>query len=193
MTPEWSHKILADEISSTPQQIKITATPQQCADLARRMRIIAVEGLSATLTMRRESGHIIHVGGSLEAQVTQSCVVTLEPVTERLEKPVEGWFSGEDQVISLARARRDRMGVGADVEVPVMEEREDPEPLVDGYVDLGELVTQILSLSLNPYPHAPGAAFERKDDAETAVMLEKKRPNPFAALKNWKFDNGKEK
>ena len=64
-----------------------------------------------------------------------------------------------------------------------------PEAIIDGYIDAGELVTQYLSLALNPYPHAEGVKYELGDDNEEAIKP--KLDNPFAALKEWK-NNKKE-
>ncbi len=54
----------------------------------------------------------------------------------------------------------------------------EPEPLVDGIVDLGALATEFLILGLDPYPRKPGAAFEppREGAADGG---------PFAALAGW--------
>ena len=53
-----------------------------------------------------------------------------------------------------------------------------PEPLVDGKIDVGEVVAQFLAVAMNPYP--------RKDGAKVADVVksedEEERPNPFAKL-----------
>jgi len=58
-------------------------------------------------------------------------------------------------------------------------ERDDPERVVDGLIDVGELVAQHLSLNLDPYPRA--------DDAGDPVELQTGPvASPFAALASLK-------
>jgi hypothetical protein len=68
----------------------------------------------------------------------------------------------------------------------MLEEYEDPEPLVDGKVDVGELASQYLSLAIDPYPHAPGVEPVGEDPE---IELKRDKENPFAALQALKKEN----
>lgn len=193
LLPEWSHKVDVDDIGTTPVRTTISASPQERKDLARRLKVDSVDLLEARLMMRRERGNmLLHVQGDLKAQVTQPCVVTLEPVTQTIESAVEGWYANPESVVSLARARHERRSRVADAELPMLEEKEDPEPIIDGAIDLGELVSQHLALAIDPYPHKEGTAFERGDEEEMARIPSEARQNPFAALKDWKAGKNQE-
>lgn len=183
--PEWSHKVDAGDIGTTPTRTTISASPQQRKDLAKRLNVESVEFAEARLVLVRDPGAVLHVSGELKARVTQPCVVTLEPVMQEIKSPVEGWFANPERVVSIAKARHERQSRNADAELPILEEKEDPEPIIDGEIDLGELATQFLSLSVDPYPHKEGAAFVTQEEAAGARPSEVRR-NPFAALKNWK-------
>ncbi|MCB9989250.1 MAG: hypothetical protein H6868_07985 [Rhodospirillales bacterium] len=185
ITPEWSHLFDVEDVAAVPVTLTITADEQQCRDLARRLGVEAVQSAAATVTLQRQNGNIIHVKGDLTAQVIQNCVVTLEPFEEQIEEDVEGWYLDEEQAVSLAKVRHERQSRGGEVEVPILDERDDPEPVVDGMIDLGELATQCMSLAINPFPHAPGVMYELGDDRESPVEPPR-QPNPFAALKEWK-------
>ena len=128
---------------------------------------------------------VVHVNGRIRATVKQPCVVTLEPVESRIDETFEAWFSDPDQAIALSKAKHDKMAKSAGGEVPMLDEKDDPEPIIDGQIDLGELVTQHLALALDPYPHAEGVKYEYGDDEPEKVPEEFKN-NPFAALKDWK-------
>ena len=194
LVPEWSHKIDVDDIGSTSIRTSISASPQERKDLARRLNVVSIDFLEAVLVMKRESGNrIIHVEGHFKAKVTQSCVVTLDPVQQEIEGEAEGWFASPESAVSLARARQEKRGRSADAELPILDEQDDPEPVVDGQIDLGELVTQYLSLSINPYPHKDGVQFEPAEDYHQKTDGNRVRQNPFAALKDWKIDKKKEK
>jgi uncharacterized metal-binding protein YceD (DUF177 family) len=124
---------------------------------------VALHLLSARLSWRREASGIIYLEGELEAEVTQSCVVTLEPVAARVtDRFVRHFVQGS---------------VPAEDEVVIDPEADDPpEPLGDGLVDAGEIVTQQLALALDPYPRAPGS--ELPAEAAAATPAE----SPFRVL-----------
>lgn len=188
--PEWPHKIDADGIGTTPVRTSISASPQERKDIARRLKVETVDSLEATLVLSRASKkHLLHVEGTLRARLAQSCIVTLEPVVQEIEAPVEGWFANPDQVVSLARARQERDIRTAGAEVKVLDEKDDPEPVVDGQIDLGELVTQHLALAVDPYPRKDGVLPGEGGDA--VVVEDKRRESPFAALKKWKSDRNR--
>ena len=140
----------------------------------------------AFLVLRDRSGSI-QAMGTVVADLTQACVVSLAPVTAHIEEEFEGWFGDKSSAVSFARARHEREAKKGHVEAEVLEESIDPEPIVGGKADIGELATQYLSLALDPYPHAEGVAYEfsagpATKDAEGANL----RKSPFEALKDWK-------
>jgi len=183
-TPEWSHPLDADEVSSgAPLKVTISAGKEEQTRLTQRLGVLGVESLSADLKLDRDNPLVVHVAGRIRAKIKQHCVVSLEPVDNDVDESFEAWFADPDAAVSLHKAKRDKQASGR--EVPILEESEDPEPIVDGKIDLGELVVQHLSLSLPAYPHADGAHYEYGDDEPKKVPEEFKN-NPFAALKDWK-------
>jgi uncharacterized metal-binding protein YceD (DUF177 family) len=133
----------------------------------------------------------ISVTGTLVADVTQACVTTLEPVSDHIEEDFEGWYLDESQATSFTRAKKRLNPVDDesidlppldDEETAVTHEQDDPEPVVNGMVDIGELVAQYLSLALNPYPHSEEALKSGPLGEEGDLA----KPNPFGVLKDWK-------
>lgn len=184
--PEWQYSIDADEITSTPQSFFLSASEQECKDIARRLGVENIERLEATLNISRENVGRIYVEGSLNAKVIQNCVVTLEPVEDWIEEEFEAWFADKEQTVSFAEAKKNRETRKGHAEVEISAEEDDPEPLHDGRIEAGELVTQYLSLAINPYPHADGASYAKGDEEEPKREPSDVRKNPFEALKNWK-------
>jgi len=164
---ELSRSVALDRATVAPHFREIVATEAERAALARRLGLAGVDLLSARLNWRREASGIISLEGELEAQVTQSCVVTLEPVAARVTDRfvrhfVQGSLPTEDEVV-----------IDPEADDP-------PEPLGDGLVDAGEIVTQQLALALDAYPRAPGSALP----AEVAVAAPAESPfRVLAALK----------
>lgn len=188
LSPEWSVLVDVDKIpTATPKTFQIEATDEERIDLARRLAILSVEKVRADVTLQRVRGGMIHALGTLYADVIQPCVVSLAPVPQTMEEEFEGWFGGDDAAVSFARAKNEREAIKPGAETEILEESVDPEPIVNGKIDIGELATQCLSLGLEPYPHAEGVAYEigvdSHEETPEGVSL---RKNPFEALKDWK-------
>jgi len=129
---------------------RIEASVEECSALARRFDLLSLARLAAVVELRRVSGGpVVRVDGRLEADVVQRCVVSLEPVSDH----VEGRFS--------------ELFAPTDYEMPEDAGEEDvPEAFDDGGIDIGELVAQHLSLSLNPYPRTPGVELPQTRPAD---------------------------
>ncbi len=183
---EWPYIINSDDVVSKPMRLTISPDELQKKALCKRMALVAIDMLSAELELERNPGNrIIHVRGRLRVHLKQKCIVSLEPVEESIDEEFEGWFADPLQAVSFAKAKRERLNPQDLQEQPILEEQEDPEPIIDGKIDLGEFTAQFFSLSLNPYPRAAGSEFASaklaKEDEPEGIY-----DNPFAALKDWK-------
>lgn len=168
---EFSRPVPLEELRGGPVRRSIEASEEECRGLARRLGLAALDSLTATVTLEpRKSGKIVVVAGRFEAAVTQTCVVTLEP----LPRTVSEAFT-----IQLAPAPGS--GDAAVIEIdPVTDE--EPEPIEGDWVDIGELVAQHLSLALDPYPRAEGASMEPDVLAEGDGADDEAETGPFAKL-----------
>jgi uncharacterized metal-binding protein YceD (DUF177 family) len=168
--PEFSRPFVADRLGASPVTETLLATPAECAALATRLRLVALDQLSATVTLERTLSGLVHVSGRLEADVVQTCVVTLAAFPSHVEDSFTVDFGDAAE------------GHGEEIEVDV--DYDPPEPIEDGIIDIGELVVQYLALALDPHPRAPGAALDPAwSGADVAEM------SPFAILKNLKSPN----
>ena len=184
---EWSHFFDVDDLDKKPTKLTIEASEEELQDVARRLSVVEIKAASADLILEREQGgHVVRVAGNFTATVVQECVVTAEPVETPISEPVEGWFADKETTVSFMAAKRDREASQSHGEIELVPEEEDPEPIIEGVIDLGELVTQHISLALPPYPHKEGVEYEFGDEN---VQIDEKSPlrkNPFEALKDWK-------
>ena len=184
LEPEWSYLFDVSALGDAPQSLNISPDFESCTRLARRLNIISVDSLSAQLTIKRISGSAsIHVEGTLDANITQECVVTGDSIETQIRDPFEAWYGEDNKTVSLTKKRQEKMLEKGHTELPMIEEQDDPEPVVDDHIDVGELVTQYLSLGINPYPKADGASYESSDLHDKDPFAFK---NPFAGLKDWK-------
>jgi uncharacterized metal-binding protein YceD (DUF177 family) len=159
VTPEFSRIV---DLARLPAHETIEASAEERAALARRLGLPRLDRLVAEVRLARLADEAVRLEARLEAEVVQECVVTLEPVPARL---------AEDFVIVYA-AHVDEAAV-----VEVADDAVDVEPLEGGSLDIGEAVAQQLALTLDPYPHAPGAALP-----DAALTGDDAAPHPFAAL-----------
>jgi hypothetical protein len=190
ITPEWSHKADTNKIGTTASKYAIKASEQERKDVARRLKVDKIEKLEARFTVKREAGSmLIVVEGAVSADVAQTCIVSGAPIRSSVDETFSAYYSDNDRAVSFAKAKQERMGKRVDAELQILDEREDPEPAIDGQIDLGELAVQYLSLAVDPYPRAEGViAPISEEPSEPSV-----RRNPFAELKNWKAKrDGKE-
>jgi hypothetical protein len=155
--PEFSRPVPVGRLSGQPAHFTVAAGPAERAALAERLDIRSVDRLQGEVTLRREPGGGIRFDAVLEATVTQSCVVTLDPVSATLT----------DRFTLLYRADIDE----AEADRLALENPEDEtiEPLIGESIDIGEALAQQLSIVLDPYPRAPGAVPEPGDAGEAGA------------------------
>lgn len=116
----------------------ITASEEECRDLAVRFRILDIEHLSADFHLFHDTeDHCFRVKGTINAKLTQASVVSLTPVKEIIQSPLH---------IKI------RIDGKSDDDNEGDEGTEDIEYIQSTKVDIGEIVAQYLSLSMEPYP-----------------------------------------
>ena len=147
----------------------VEAKPAELEKIAAYLDLVAVRSLTAEVSLARWRDKGVRINGSLKADVTQSCVVTLEPVEAHVEAAFERRFLPEEA---------GAVGQG-DKEILVDPEGEDPAEPLTREIDLGEILIEELALNLDPYPRKKGAEF-RTDEVSAA------RENPFAVLAKMK-------
>ena len=167
--PEFSRQLAWGTIGRQEKREELEAGPAERAALANRFGILEIGSLRAALRLRSEAGGAVRVRGRMTADVVQACVVTLDPVPQHIDEPVDLRFVRVD-------AEREE------------EDEPDPEgpdeiPIEGEHLELGEAIAEQLSLALDPYPRVPGAVLELEPDPEDEdAAPEEARPNPFAKL-----------
>ena len=142
------------------------------ADVAGLREILSA---SASLDVMPKGGGRFHVAGRVRARVGQTCVVTLDPIENDIDEPIDLIFAPPEQIPELSDLVDD--AAESEEEIP-----DPPEPIVNGIIDLGRLATDALFLAIDPYPRKPGAVFEPRVEADDP------EDHPFAALKALKPD-----
>jgi uncharacterized metal-binding protein YceD (DUF177 family) len=166
--PEFSRPIVVEKIPSSGMTQILEANAAERQRLVERFGLLELPHLKAELTVHSKGlDQSVAVTGKLIADIVQSCVVTLEPLPSHVEQNIDVLFVAPE----LMEAVADSAQVDLDTE--------DTETIIDGMIDLGELVAQHLGIAMDPYPRKPGAAFVA---AEYGVA--ETPSNPFAQLIN---------
>jgi uncharacterized metal-binding protein YceD (DUF177 family) len=168
----WSHRTA--EIPEGGLHVTRAATPAERTAIAQALDIVSCDALTVDYGVRALGEGRYRMTGKVTAHVTQECVVTLEPVPEKIAEDVDVAFWPFD---SLPRAGEDELEVSSVPEVEAIEH---------GQIDAGRVVFEILSASLEPYPRKPGVRFEWEDSTgEEAPGA----AGPFAGLKKLKNES----
>jgi Large ribosomal RNA subunit accumulation protein YceD len=97
----------------------------------------------------------VRVRGEVYAEVTQTCVVTLEPIEAIVREAVDVRFAEPAQ--EHRRGNLDAPGVA---ELIDLDSDDPPDAIENGRIDLGALAAEFLALGLDPYPRKPGAVLD---------------------------------
>jgi len=146
---EWSYFFDIDDIvKGRPTALTIEADDDECTDLARRFSVEAIKSAKADLTIEKTSG-VIKVSGHFDCVVTQNCVVSMDAFDTQLSENVTGWFADKENTVSFAAAKKERAVAKHQAELEILDEKDDPEPVIDNQIDLGELTAQRRALRLS--------------------------------------------
>lgn len=164
---DFSRPIKVEEIPAAGLDVSIEADAAERSAIARRNDLVELAKLAAEFKLRMLGRGEVKVTGLLKAAITQTCVVSLDPFSTEIISEIDVDFAPP------------RPGGAENARI------EDPDPIVDGRIDLGALAEEFLVLGLDPYPRKPGVQFdESKLDKESNATA-----SPFEPLRKLKPDD----
>lgn len=181
MTVEFSRPVKLEHIDRKGISETVTPNVEECSALSKRFDLVSIDSLSASITVKPTSLNY-HVTGTLNAVLTQISVVSNKPIQTSVTQDIDAWFADTSRVASFDKAKKDRHNDSLDDEYEIRDEKDDPESIINGEIDLGEVAAQFLGLALDDYPR--GADEDSGDYIE--ISEQDAKPNPFAALKDLK-------
>ncbi|RBP06243.1 uncharacterized protein DUF177 involved in 23S rRNA accumulation [Roseiarcus fermentans] len=176
MQEPLSRIVRVDKLPRDGETVTIEATPAEREALAGFLKLPSIERLTATLTVRKAARGGARVTGMVRGALTQTCIVSLDPFPATVEEAVDVRFAPPDD----DRPRRP----GEAPEVVSMIGEDEPDPIIDGKIDLGALAAEFFALGLDPYPRKPEVAFEPPAEPEPEAAA-----TPFAVLRGGKPAN----
>lgn len=167
MVLDWVH--IKTDIPEQGRTFERSATAEECHAVAAALDIPGCSRLETRYDVRPQPGGRYRVHGWIKAAVTLACVVSLEPLPEMVDEEFDVSFRPAADVEPDSNAERE-----------ILTEPE-IEPLVDGRIEIGRVVYEIVAAAIDPYPRKDGAEFEWSDDKP-----DEKEPSPFAVLSKFK-------
>ncbi len=139
--------------------VKIEPGVEWTADLAHRLDVLSIRKLRMLARLTPDGAADWRLDGTLGATVVQPCVVTLAPVTTRIDVPVSRRYVAD---------------------LP------EPEPGAEALpatLDLGDLIAEALALALPDFPRAEGVdPVEMSVTEPGATPMTDEDTKPFAGL-----------
>lgn len=177
--PPFSYEVKVGHVSHNPLEVHVEADERERRALAELWKVVSLEALSADLKIRRWKKDGVKVFGEIHGKVTQSCVVSLEPVQAEINEEIDQIFVPEGSALARIPAN-DAGEMIIDPDGPDL-----PETFSGDTIDVGALVAEFAAMGLDPYPRKPGIEFQAQ--VENTGGTERK-PSPFAVLRSLKVD-----
>lgn len=164
-TQPWSHMMSLGQAARGPQTIELRPDEAARGRLARLLDLDELRQLRAEVTVSPWFDGA-EINGVWEADVVQTCGVTLEPLESRL--------SGHFIVRAVPPGSSHAPDPTAEIAIDL--EAEDPPDVLEGdSLDLAHYVIEDLALEIDPFPRKPGVEFEPPAESEDL--------SPFAVLR----------
>ena len=178
----WHHPIVvADLPLNRATEIVVAPGAGLRQSIADALGILSLRKLRFGGTLTNMGKNDWHLAGQLGATVAQACVISLDPVTARIDEVVDRRF--QDMAQDHA--------ADTETEIP----QDDTVEALGTVIDLGQIMLEALALALPEFPRAPGAELMQSNftlPGNSAMSDDDARP--FAQLSELrnrlKNDNG---
>jgi hypothetical protein len=171
MTEEglFSRLVRVDHLPREGQVVTIEATPAERKALASFYRLPEIAALTATLRLEPWGRGGARVTGAVHGELTQLCIVSVEPFPATVDEDVDVRFAPPAAAERKSSAEPEALTLS-------LADEDDPDPVIDGKIDLGALTAEFFALGLDPYPRKPGAVLDEERTSSEPTG------SPFAGL-----------
>jgi uncharacterized metal-binding protein YceD (DUF177 family) len=179
-TPEFSFLVNCNKLYQAKKIIELEANAQECKALARRFGLISLGRLKLKAFVSRQSIEIVLLNCNFIAHYTQECIVSLKPLKKNIDCTFERIYS------SVVHDCLGHESEPQEEHIQNIEDAQDPpDPIIDGYFNLGESVAEQLSLEIDPFPRSMDINFDSFSSSQGKQKSEN-FANPFAVLEQLK-------
>lgn len=174
LSEDKSMIFLATTPAGSGQDIVFSADDEVRSAVAEELDLLEIEALKVDARVVRWQKQGLKVSGTLNANLKQACVSTLEPVEQEISLTFERRFLPEGAYVR----KHEQIEDGELVIDP--EAEDEPDELPPGGVNLWDTIIEEIDLALDPFPRAGQPDVEEspvnEDDAEEDTY------RPFADL-----------
>jgi len=176
--PKSTYVVQWCDVPGSGLEKNLCASPQECRDLAEMTGVVSLSSVQADFKVTRWQRRGLKVAVVVRAEVVQNCVVSLETVSSCLTEPAEWYFKPE---------AAGQINTEKDAVLLIDPMGEDPaDPLIDGRVDLGQLLVEQLCLMIDPFKRSATIEFnDLYKDAQKSYPPPGPDTSPFAVLKQF--------
>ena len=167
----FSYPLKLDDMSSSTQNYKLKANQKELEYITEVMKVPAVKSFAAEIKVKLvKKEHIVEVDGTVDADVEQTSVISLE----NFVKPYHNDFCLRFDTKMTQKELK---------EIDFEYDDELLDILDNGQIDLAAIAMEHLALVLDDFPRKEGEEFSFKSefDEETTQAA-----NPFSVLKKLK-------
>ncbi|HHB82813.1 MAG TPA: DUF177 domain-containing protein [Devosia sp.] len=166
-----------DRLPNLGRRLKIQADAEQLQHIAKAAMVTSVGRFAADLHIIRVKGGV-QVTGRLRAESTQPCVVSLEPVHQRIDEELNRVFMPNPGDALSDSPQENAPGSETYIDLT----SEDLPDYYDGaLLDLSDFLLESFAMAIDLYPRAPGAKMTPELQGDDPASL-----SPFAVLKQMK-------
>lgn len=170
MQKEFSYPLIVEDLPQTEQRYKMLATAGNLQYVAKILQVPEVKFLEATFIVKNNHRNsILNVSGHIKTSLTIQSVVSLENFQQDYNFDFSTDFDTK-ATLDSQKENEDEWN------------KEIPEIVIDGKIDLGDIAIEQIALKLDNYPRISGETFVFKPDFD----VNDKPDNPFAALSKLK-------
>lgn len=170
----WRHKL--DEIPRRGVSERRKAGDNLRRTIAEELGVQACIRLIAEYTIRNAGSRRFELKGTLDSEFSRVCVVSLSPITETITESLDCIFVPPEHLPERQSKEEEALAV------------EEIEPITKETIEVGRIIYEVISATLDPYPRAHDAELELSSDSTEQVSREK----PFTALQKLKDDSNAE-
>jgi uncharacterized metal-binding protein YceD (DUF177 family) len=167
-----------DRLPAAGREVRLAPDAAERAAIAAFLELTELPALEVEMAATPFRGGI-RVQGRLRGMIVQPSVVSLEPVTQEIDEPIDRVF--------LPGVEDPHAGPSGQEVFVDLEADDLPDPLEGPEADLSDLVIETLALAIDPYPRAEGESLEGIEGLDDEPL-----ESPFAALKSLKSPGAKE-
>lgn len=173
MNTPFSHFYNLGRLGNAGDKVEFAASADELAAIAAWSGVLSLERFAVDVDIKKLGPTRFRLDYRVQADVTQACVVTLDPVPGRIDRS----FSRELNFVGSSR--REIESAPGDVVLDPGSD-EGPEDIESLHFDLAAAALEEYSLALDPYPRRPGVEFSPGQEPSDTPE------SPFAVLKSLK-------